>query len=89
MAFSRILYTPSRRYGLKLDNYIGYESLPLSLTVPQLADVLNISRNAAYALVHEPDFYPAFTIGRTIRVSRDSLLAWINDQHQDKGGNQK
>lgn len=83
MAFSRILYMSPHTGRPKLDNYIGYESLPPTLTVADLAKVLSISRNAAYALVHDPNFTPVFYMGRKLLISRDRLLEWISDQYQE------
>jgi excisionase family DNA binding protein len=55
------------------------QSLPAILTVEQLQDFLGISRPKAYELVHTKGF-PAIRIGRTIRVPREALMRWINEQ---------
>lgn len=60
-----------------------FESIAYS--VPQLAKLLNIGRNAAYALVNRDDF-PAVRISeRRIIIPADKLAAWLNRQSQ-KGG---
>lgn len=69
--------------GIQLDNYICYESLPPTLNIAALARVLNISRNAAYALVRDPSFYPAFHMGCKLLISRDRLEEWISEQYQE------
>ena len=51
----------------------------LTLTVPQMAKALNISRNTAYELVKQPGF-PCFHVGKRILVNRDLLQDWLNDQ---------
>ena len=51
----------------------------LTLTVDQMAKVMNISRNTAYELVKQPGF-PCFHVGKRILVNRDMLQAWLNDQ---------
>ncbi len=51
----------------------------LTLTVPQMAKELNISRNTAYELVKRPGF-PCFHVGKRILVNRDMLQVWLNDQ---------
>ncbi len=48
-----------------------------ALTVQQLADTLQIGRNAAYKLVHS-DQLRCITIGRSIRVPRSALTDYLN-----------
>ena len=50
------------------------------LTVAECASFLRISRASAYEAVRKGEI-PSFKIGRSIRVSRSALLAWID--HQD------
>jgi excisionase family DNA binding protein len=52
---------------------------PAVLTVQQLADFLNIGRNAAYEQCHRPGF-PALRIGKQLRIPRDALLRWLDAQ---------
>lgn len=58
--------------------YTSYDELPIMLSVPQLAAVLNISRSIAYALVRS-DGFPSLKIGSRIVVPKDNLLCWINE----------
>ena len=58
--------------------YTSYDELPIMLSVPQLAAVLNISRSSAYALVRS-DGFPSLKIGSRIVVPKDNLLCWINE----------
>ena len=53
------------------------KSLPLVLTVPQLADVLHIGRNAAYYLVKSGRIR-SIHIGRTIRIPQSALLEYLD-----------
>ena len=48
-----------------------------ALTVQQLADTLQIGRNAAYKLVHSGQLR-CITIGRSIRVPRSALTDYLN-----------
>ena len=57
--------------------YKSFDDLPLMLSVPEMAGVLEISRTRAYELAREKDF-PALTIGARILVPRDKLIAWID-----------
>ena len=58
--------------------YTSYDELPIMLSVPQLAVVLNISRSGAYALVRS-DGFPSLKIGSRIVVPKDKLQDWINE----------
>jgi excisionase family DNA binding protein len=51
----------------------------LVLTVPEMAKYLDIGKDQAYTLANRADF-PAFKIGKQIRVSLDGLKAWIAAQ---------
>lgn len=57
----------------------NYDNLPLTLTAPEVGEVLRISRAAAYQLVRSESF-PSFRIGARILVPKEKLVAWINDQ---------
>jgi excisionase family DNA binding protein len=51
--------------------------LPLVLTPMDVADVLKVSRNTAYEVVHRADF-PAFKVGKQYRVQRDRFIQWMS-----------
>ena len=53
--------------------------LPAILTVEQLQDFLGISRPKAYELVHTKGF-PTVRLGRAIRVPREALMRWLEEQ---------
>lgn len=59
--------------------YKNYSELPLTLSVPEVAAVLGISRAGAYELVHSASF-PKVKIGKRIVVPKDKLIAWIDAQ---------
>jgi len=58
--------------------YKSYDDLPLTLSVPDVAAVLGISRAGAYELVHSEGF-PALTVGSRILIPRDKFLSWIDE----------
>ena len=60
-------------------NELNHSHPSLTLTVPQMAKVMNISRNTAYELVKQPGF-PCFHVGKRILVNRDMLQTWLDDQ---------
>ncbi|MBU7006196.1 helix-turn-helix domain-containing protein [Phosphitispora fastidiosa] len=62
------------------------KELPQILTVPDIAKYLRISRSLAYELAHHKDF-PSIVINRTIRISKDAFLEWINEQKAGKPDN--
>lgn len=61
-----------------------YEDLPLTLTAPEVGEVLGISRAAAYELVRSKGF-PSMRIGTRILVPKDKFVAWINEQVEVNG----
>lgn len=63
---------------MKQAKYKSYDELPINLSVPEVADVLGISRAGAYELVKEKGF-PSLTIGNRIIVPKDKLIAWIEE----------
>ena len=52
-------------------------ALPLVLSVPELAEVLHIGRNAAYELVKSGQIR-CVRIGRNIRIPQSALLDYLN-----------
>ena len=61
---------------MDFSNTNSLKNYPLVLTVPQLADVLHIGRNSAYALVNSGAIR-SIRIGRTIRISQSALLEYL------------
>ena len=56
----------------------AHESIDL-LTVPEVAELLRISRNLAYELVAQHQL-PAVRFGRVIRVPRNALAEWVQQK---------
>ena len=61
---------------MKRNKFKSYDDLPLMLSVPDLAEVLGISRAGAYELVKSKGF-PALHIGNRIVIPKEELIAWI------------
>lgn len=55
----------------------AHGDLPSVLTVAETAKVLRLSRNHVYDLIRGGQL-PALHIGRTVRIPRDRLIAWIS-----------
>lgn len=53
------------------------------MTVKELQDELQISRNKAYELIHSGAL-PVIQIGRTYRIPRDKFEDWITYEAQIK-----
>ena len=53
--------------------------LPVLLTVEECARLLRISRGKAYAMASSGEL-PTVRLGRTLRVRRDRLDAWLDAQ---------
>ena len=54
----------------------NYDDLPLMLSVPDLTEVLGISRAGAYELVKSEGF-PSLHIGSRILIPKEELIVWI------------
>ena len=64
---------------MKMSVCKSYGDLPLTLTVPEVGEVLAISRAKAYDLARSEGF-PSMRIGTRILVPRDKLIRWIDEQ---------
>ena len=64
---------------MRESKFKSYADLPLTLSAPEVAEVLGISRAAAYELVRSKGF-PHMKIGTRILVPKDKFIAWINIQ---------
>ena len=64
---------------MKEEKIRSYDDLPLTLTVPEVGEVLAISRAKAYDLARSEGF-PSMRIGTRILVPRDKLIRWIDKQ---------
>ncbi len=62
---------------MKERKYTSYDALPVMLTVPEVGEVLGISRAAAYELVRSQGF-PKLKIGSRILIPKDKFLLWID-----------
>ena len=64
---------------MRESKYKDYTDLPLTLTAPEVGEVLGISRAAAYELVRSAGF-PHMKIGSRILIPRDKFIRWIDEQ---------
>ena len=55
------------------------DDLPLVLSPADVAEILGISRNTAYEVIHSKGF-PAFRVGKQYRVSRERFLTWLDSE---------
>ena len=55
----------------------SFENLPLVLYVKDIAEILSISQNTAYALVRSGQIRSVRT-GRTYRIPKDALIEYLN-----------
>lgn len=51
-----------------------------NLDIKEFMMYMNIGRTKAYAMVHDPEFYPAFRIGGKILISLEKLNKWLSEQ---------
>ncbi|SHH09181.1 helix-turn-helix domain-containing protein [Desulfosporosinus lacus] len=65
---------------------IRWESLPLVLSVEQVAELVDVGTQQIYDLSRTKDF-PARRFGRIIKISRDALRQWMGeDIHKPMDG---
>ena len=64
---------------MRKSKYKDYTDLPLTLTAPEVGEVLGISRAAAYELVRSAGL-PHMKIGSRILIPRDKFIRWIDEQ---------
>ena len=64
-------------YQMKKVTFKSYEELPLTLSVPEMAVALGISRAGAYELARTEGF-PALKIGTRIVIPKDKLKEWVD-----------
>lgn len=69
----------SNDHDPSLLRYHTTDELPLILTVSDLRAFFGISRSSAYRLSHLPGF-PTIRVGHSLRVPKEKLLLWIEDQ---------
>lgn len=53
----------------------------MALTPAEAAEALQVSKGAIYDLCRTPDF-PVIRLGRSIRIPRDRLREWVNNQNR-------
>ena len=56
--------------------YSDFTSMPLVLTIPDVADTLQVGRSAAYALARSGELF-TIKVGSQIRVPRSALIAYL------------
>ncbi len=56
--------------------YTDFASMPLVLTIPDVAETLQIGRSAAYALARSGELF-TIKVGSQIRVPRSALIAYL------------
>ena len=64
---------------MRESKFKSYQDLPLTLTAPEVGEVLGISRASAYELVRSKGF-PHMKIDTRILVPRDKFIQWIDQQ---------
>ena len=57
------------------------DNFPDIMTIPQAAKYLQIGISKAYEMSHW-DGFPAIRIGRQVRVPKQALLEWLEEQRQ-------
>ena len=58
--------------------YNSIDELPYVISVPQLAKLLGIGRNAAYEIVNRGEIR-SVKIGKTIRIPKSAVIEFVDD----------
>ncbi|MDM5373607.1 helix-turn-helix domain-containing protein [Bacillus bombysepticus] len=66
--------------------YKNYNDYPEILDVSDIQKILGIGRKQAYDLVHSNKFH-VLQIGRRIKVSKKTLIKWIEGENQCANAN--
>ena len=66
--------------GIAQQNGDTVVSLPAVLTVDELAAYLRLNRKTVYAAIAAGELPGARRIGGTIRINRDTVLAWLSGE---------
>lgn len=61
--------------------YKNYNEYPEILDVSDIQKILGIGRKQAYDLVHSNKFH-VLQIGRRIKISKKTLIKWIEGENQ-------
>lgn len=59
------------------DTYRGENAAPDLLTIPEVAAILRLKPNTVYKLAETDDLPGLRRFGRTIRIHRETLLAYL------------
>lgn len=51
-----------------------------TISVMEMGKKLGVGKCTAYKLANEPGFYPAFRVGKQIRINVEALREWMNEQ---------
>ena len=68
-----------------MNNTEPVKTLPMVMAPLDVAAVLGLSKNTVYGLFHQRDF-PAFRVGKQLRVSRDAFERWMASASEDRCG---
>lgn len=58
-------------------------SFQLLLTIPQVANALNLGRTKVYELIWKENL-PVQKFGRAVRVSKEDLQRWLDERNQNR-----
>ncbi|OQB25794.1 MAG: Helix-turn-helix domain protein [Firmicutes bacterium ADurb.Bin182] len=71
--------TRNKERNVQMKDYTNFDSLPITLSVSDVANVLGISRVGAYNLCHSKGF-PSMRIGKRILIPKDRFIQWLEAQ---------
>lgn len=68
---------------MRKSKWTNFDDLPLVLTVPELMEVLNINKGAAYELVRSKQI-ASVKINKTIRINKEEVIKYIRGNDDEE-----
>lgn len=59
--------------------WVDIDDLPIILTPKEVGEVLGVSRNTVYEILHSKEF-PAFMVGKQYRIPKKKFIDWLDSQ---------
>ena len=72
-----MLFTVAIRKVIQLATQKTDSSITKTYTVPEIANILNISVRKAYLFCNETNEFKVLRLGKSIRIVRDSFDEWF------------
>ena len=62
-----------------MTEYKNFDDMPACLNIPEVAQIMRISKPTAYALVHREDFPAVKVADRRYIIPKDRFIKWLEN----------